>query len=323
MIACRSLVLGALLATGLGLSALPALAQTGEPSRPAQDQCAWEQVADAQIGLGAWVQKCDFGFRQIELFFDNGALAIQYSDGGQPDPVVEVMDMLPDETGEAALRRVFADHTDPAIAARCVLTPATLIAPPAGVERYTFVPDAAYQAGLDAKAVPDEVPEPACGDYGDWPDGIQYFELQPAANAQRLLFVRVGQEAPLFDEQTLQLLPAAPTDAATVGPSDCCGYVAGKAGVTADFLLETCSVPGQTAYGMIPNFDCQSYILAVVDTLRTLNEGSEASTCIPEDITAGQVLAKLDTDYDYERDGQRRAADVLLGALRKAYPCAA
>lgn len=317
MIACRSLLFGAVLAANL---ALPALAQTGEPSRPAEDKCAWQEIADAQVGLGAWVQSCDFGFRQIELLFDNGALAIHYSDGGLPDPLVEVIDMLPAETGEAALKRVFAERTDPATAARCTLVPSSLIAAPAGVERYAFVPDAAYQAELDATAKPDEVPEPACGEYGDAPDGIQYFELQPAANAQRLLFVRAGQEAPLFDEQTLQLLPA---DAATgaASPQDCCGYVAGKEGVSIDFLLETCSVPGQTAYGMIPNFDCQSYVLAVVDTLRTLNEGSEATACLPPDVTAGDVLAQLEGRYDYERDGQRRAADVLLGVLRQAYPC--
>lgn len=318
MIACRSLILGAVFAANL---ALPAFAQTGEPSRPAEDKCAWEQLADAQVGLGAWVQKCDFGFRQIELLFDNGALAIHYSDGGLPDPLVEVIDMLPGETGEAALQRAFAERTDPAVAARCVLAPSTLIAAPSGLERYTFVPDAAYQAELDAKANPDEVPEPACGDYGDAPDGIQYFELQPAADAQRLLFVRAGQEAPLFDEQTLQLLPAPSAKAAEATPQDCCGYVAGKEGVNIDFLLETCSVPGQTAYGMIPNFDCQSYVLAVIDTLRTLNEGTEATACLPPDITAGDVLAQLEGRYDYERDGQRRAAEVLLSVMRQAYPC--
>lgn len=43
---------------------------------------------------------------------------------------------------------------------------------------------------------------------GDAPDGIQYFEAQPRSGALKVLFVRVGQDEPLFDEKTLRLLPA-------------------------------------------------------------------------------------------------------------------
>ena len=200
------LALGAALsAQMLGAFLLPAMAQTGEPSRPAVEGCAWEQRTDLLIGLSAWVQLCDFGFRQIDLFFDNGSLAINYSDGGEPDPVVQVLDILPDETPAVALHRLFEAGADPVIATRCELVPFTLIPAAAGAERYTFAPDAAYQSELDAQANPDEVGEPPCGDWGTMPDGTQYFEVQD--NAPRLLFVRAGQDTPLFDEQTLQILP--------------------------------------------------------------------------------------------------------------------
>ena len=72
-----------------------------------------------------------------------------------------------------------------------------------GATRYTFVPNAAYQKELDAKADPNEVGDPPCGDWGDAPDGIQYFEVQPGA--RKVLFVRAGQDEPLFDERTLRL----------------------------------------------------------------------------------------------------------------------
>jgi hypothetical protein len=75
------------------------------------------------------------------------------------------------------------------------------------VKRFTFVPNAAYQKELDAKADPDEVPDSPCGEWGTAPDGIQYFETQPASGARKVLFVRVGQDEPLFDEKTLRLLP--------------------------------------------------------------------------------------------------------------------
>jgi hypothetical protein len=58
---------------------------------------------------------------------------------------------------------------------------------------------------LKLKADPDEVGDPACGDWGDAPDGIQYFESQPASGVAKVLFVRVGQDTPLFDDATLRI----------------------------------------------------------------------------------------------------------------------
>lgn len=37
--------------------------------------------------------------------------------------------------------------------------------------------------------------------------GIQYFEV-PLGEGRKLLFVRIGQDEPLFDKQTLRVLPA-------------------------------------------------------------------------------------------------------------------
>jgi hypothetical protein len=86
-------------------------------------------------------------------------------------------------------------------------TPYAEGAAPAAVKRYTFSPDAAYAKELKAVASPDEIPEPPCGDWGEMPDGIQYFEV-PTGEGRKLLFVRIGQDEPLFDEQTLRVLPA-------------------------------------------------------------------------------------------------------------------
>lgn len=82
------------------------------------------------------------------------------------------------------------------------------------MKRFTFVPSATYEKALKALKAqqnPNEVPEPPCGDWGTAPDGEQYFAVWPTSPVRRLLFVRVGQDTPLFDEMTLQLLapPAA------------------------------------------------------------------------------------------------------------------
>lgn len=172
------------------------------PSRPPVKGCKWEKLSDASLGLDAWVQRCDFGFRKIDLFTKGSSLYIHYSDGGAPDPLIDVLPLLPGETAEAGIKRIFSSHTSAKLAKRCVLAPYGGDTR-AGATRYTFVPNAAYKKELDAKADPNEVGDPPCGDWGEAPDGIQYFEVQPGA--RRVLFVRVGQDEPLFDEKTLRL----------------------------------------------------------------------------------------------------------------------
>lgn len=196
-----------LLVSLLLLLAPPALAQNGAPSRKAGRGCAWEKLSGAKLGLAAWVQRCDYGFRKIDFLVVKRSLAVRFSDGGAPDPLVDVLDLEPGETPAAGIQRLFKARTDPKLAARCVLAPYRGAKAPAGVQRFTFVPNAAYQKELSAKADPNEVGDPPCGDWGESPDGIQYFEAQPASGARKVLFVRVGQDEPLFDEQTLRLLP--------------------------------------------------------------------------------------------------------------------
>ncbi|WP_027145484.1 hypothetical protein [Mesorhizobium sp. WSM3626] len=189
----------------LASASIPVVAGEPAPSRPPIDKCVWERLRDKNIGLAAWVQRCDFGFRQIHFEFVGNALAIKYSDGGAADPLVEVFDIKSGETADAAVQRLFLEKTDKAVSARCVLTPYTEGTVPADVKRYTFSPNAAYAKKLKALAN-DGVPEPPCGEWGEMPDGIQYFEV-PAGEGRKLLFVRVGQDEPMFDEQTLRMLP--------------------------------------------------------------------------------------------------------------------
>jgi len=195
---------------GLVITTFPALASDGSrPSRPAFKGCAWEKASDATLGLEAWVQRCDYGFRKIDFVFANGSLAMRYSDGGgKADPVIDVLDLKSGETPESGFRRHFTERTEKGLAARCVLAPYRDGKPPVGVKRFTFVPNASYQKELDRKADPNEVPDPPCGDWGTAPDGIQYFEAHPMSKARKVLFVRVGQDEPLFDEKTLRLSPA-------------------------------------------------------------------------------------------------------------------
>jgi hypothetical protein len=201
-----------LAATALALlvAALNACA-ADRPSRAPVKGCAWEKLANAALGLAAWVQRCDFGFRKVDFVIKGQSLAVRFSDGGAPDPVVDVIEVDPKESPQAAIKRHFAEHTDPALARRCVLASYRGVAPRPGVLHYTFSPRPSYRKELRKKADPNEVGDPPCGDWGETPDGIQYYEVPVAKSARRILFVRVGQDEPLFDEKTLRVIAPART----------------------------------------------------------------------------------------------------------------
>jgi hypothetical protein len=171
------------------------------PSRPPVEGCKWEQLSDQKLGLEVSVQRCDFGFRKIDFFIKGNSLFIRYSDGGKPDPLIDVIDLRPGETAEAGLKRIFTERTKKSVAKKCKLVPYREDAPGADVKRFTFVPK------VEPPPHPGEILDPQCGPWGDSEDGIQYFEVHPGA--RKVLFVRVGQDEPLFDEKTLRLFAPA------------------------------------------------------------------------------------------------------------------
>lgn len=189
------------------LALLLAIAAADRPSREAFDSCAWEKLSDPKLGLEAWVQRCHSADHDVEFVVEDHAVAMRDSYFKKPMRVIEVFDLLPGETPENGLRRIFASKTDEAIAKRCVLAPYDVPPNRRDVKRYSFVPDEAYQRELDAVAE-DGIPDPPCGELGDQPDFIQYFEVQPSSGSRKVILVITGQDAPLFDEETLQLLRA-------------------------------------------------------------------------------------------------------------------
>ena len=200
----KTLALIAFLAPAAALAAPPPLV----PSHPAFDKCEWKPFSDPDLGLETLVMNCDYGFRKIDWVRAGDALAIRYSDGdGKPDPLIEVIARNDGETAKDAIVRTFKAHTDAKLAARCVLAPYKGDRPPAGVTRFNFVPDAAYAKELKKTQRDDEIGDPPCGDWGDAPDGIQYFEAPANADARAVLVVRIGQDDPLFDEKRLRVLP--------------------------------------------------------------------------------------------------------------------
>lgn len=188
-------------------------AQTGAPSRDAFKGCKWERATSNAAGMAAWVQRCDYGNRKIHFFYKGKALMQQYSDAGTADALIEIFDLKPNESLQAGVQRVYEAKTPAKERARCVIAPYKLGKAAPNTTRYTFEPNAAYAKELKAKQNPNEVPEPPCGEWGTAPDGQQFFQVWPTGNVRKFVFVRIGQDTPLFDEMTLQLLPTTPAPA--------------------------------------------------------------------------------------------------------------
>jgi hypothetical protein len=104
----------------------------------------------------------------------------------------------------------------------------------------------------------------------------------------------------------------------------CCNYPARPSGIKIQFFLEACAVPGETARGIIANFDCQSYVLGVIDTYRQLNQSIQKSknVCPPADITTKDVLELMWSQYpNWNIPETRQASEVILEVLRRRFSC--
>ena len=104
----------------------------------------------------------------------------------------------------------------------------------------------------------------------------------------------------------------------------CCNYPAKPDGVKIQFFLEACAVPGETANGMIPYFDCQSYVLGIIDSYRLLKSSSpkENQICLPENITTREVLELIWKKYpNWEIPAHRQATEVIFEVLQKEFYC--
>jgi hypothetical protein len=92
--------------------------------------------------------------------------------------------------------------------------------------------------------------------------------------------------------------------------------------ITVDYFLEACSVIGETAYGMVPHFDCETYIYGVLDANQAVNAILPATerVCLPATLAPWQVYEALPAP-DNATSGKENAAIFVINSLRKAYPC--
>lgn len=91
--------------------------------------------------------------------------------------------------------------------------------------------------------------------------------------------------------------------------------------VTLDYFLEACTVVGETQFGMIPNFDCESYIYGVLDTYAaTQTKLKKPQVCIPQNIAPWQVYETV-LASSIKPSVYQAAAPAIIKALSEKYPC--
>ncbi len=92
--------------------------------------------------------------------------------------------------------------------------------------------------------------------------------------------------------------------------------------LSVDNFFEACTVIGETAYGKIPHFDCETYLYGIVDTHQALNPSLPVAQqlCLPEKLAPWQLYETL-LSFDVEGSREDNAASFIVKALIKTYPC--
>jgi hypothetical protein len=92
--------------------------------------------------------------------------------------------------------------------------------------------------------------------------------------------------------------------------------------VTVDYLFESCSVVGETAHGMIPHFDCESFTYGVLDSYLSVRDSipKASRACFPANLPPWKALEAASAEIN-DKNRTKLAAPFLIEALRKKHPC--
>jgi hypothetical protein len=188
------------------------------PSRPPNRGCAWSWLNAPGLGLDVLVQKCAFKARNVAFAAKDGIVYQTFEELAPPkkgdktprfsqEPRIQVFAKGADENILVAIKRVAAAKQSRRERKHCDPVTRTFDFLNAYKRAYVLTPDD-YLASKLADKAGDGVPPPACGAYGDQPDGLAYFEYHPDESTTRFAYVDFGQdEHPMFDESSLVFTP--------------------------------------------------------------------------------------------------------------------
>ncbi len=200
-----SRTLPTILLVGLVLAVRPAAAAA--PSRTPDQGCIWENFESAKLGIRLLVENCSDP-RMHYVFSANGDWLEQHRPSDDTTfgshQIIRVMTKPADQPIEAAIRHQFiATLTDKAARASCKVAPTkdTGVQGNGKILR-EIVPSGGYARMIDRQLKPRDF---GCGEYGKG-QATLYFEYHPAESKTKYLWVDAGQDEPLFDQNSIEII---------------------------------------------------------------------------------------------------------------------
>jgi hypothetical protein len=182
----------------------------GAASRDPETGCTWQPFESKELGVRLLVQDCtDPSAKYVFSAKDGWLEQHRPADDrtfGSPR-VLRVLSKPADQPIEAAIRAQFiATLADKAARASCKVAPAKKTAVKGGGKQvFELVPTGAYEKKI-MRELQKEPRDFGCGDYGKGQSTV-YFEYHPAQSKTRFIWVDAGQDAPLFDENSIEFIP--------------------------------------------------------------------------------------------------------------------
>lgn len=175
------------------------------PSRPAYEGFRWDTLSGA--GLKLWAQANE----NIRLLIDPSLPGIvQVRDGDpSPCPKVRIFDLENNRIDDVLRYLENTPQWDKE--QTCRFQPIESKRP--GVRRYHLVPTGEYARQVKRQIEQSPVPS-TCNGWGTGNSGQRYFEIHEN-RPDKALFVEIGQDAPLFDENSLAFTAQADSSLST------------------------------------------------------------------------------------------------------------
>lgn len=167
-----------------------------EPSRTAYEGFTWEKISGAGIQL--WAQRNP----NIHIVLDEGSQCAFVERGGeQPSRwmVIKVF-TLKDKNIDDVLRQL-QQSPEWDMSQTCAFEEGK--SNRKGVKRYNLVPTGDYAKKIQELSSQEPIPT-TCNGWGMGNSGIRYFEIHDS-HPDKAIFLEIGQDAPLFDEQSIIL----------------------------------------------------------------------------------------------------------------------
>jgi hypothetical protein len=178
-------------------------------SRDPEAGCAWQPFESKELGIRLLVQDCTDPRAKYAFSAKDGWLEQHRpaDDTTFDSPrVMRVLSKPADQPIEAAIRAQFITTlADKQAQASCKVARLKDSAVKGGGKQvFELVPTGAYEKKI-MRELQKEPRDFGCGDYGKGQSTV-YFEYHPAESKTRFLWVDAGQDAPLFDENSIAFI---------------------------------------------------------------------------------------------------------------------